>query len=146
MVTVGWASKLYYNSAAYDTPTWVEIPIARDVKVTMTADEADVTTRGALGWKQMIQGLRELSFEFQIVHDPEDEVWEYLRSAFWSNTPIDLWAADQVYSDADAQGPRGVCAVFGFDKNEALSEGVVHDLVAKNTYSEDPPTWHENPS
>lgn len=145
-VQVGYAHKLYYNSASYDTPTWVEIPLAKDVKIVLAADEADVSTRGGGGWKAFKQGLKEMSFEFAALRDTTSAVWGVLQARFFSGADIDLWATDVAYTEVEAQGPRAVCNLFKFDENESLSEGVANDVVAKPTYSDDPPVWWENPS
>jgi len=145
-IAVGYAHKLYYNSASYDTPTWVEVPIAKDVKITLAADEADVSTRGGGGWKAFKQGLKEMSFEFSVLRDPESTPWMYLQAAFFAGSSVDFWATDLAEDEGEAQGPRAVCELFKFDQNEALSEGVANDVVAKPTYGDDPPTYYENPS
>lgn len=143
--SVGFNQKLYYNAGTYDSPSWVEIDIVKDNKVPNSAGEADVTTRSGGGYSQKKQGLKELSFEFNILYDPESTVFEYLRDAFIDGTPVDLWASDLEDGEEGAQGPRAVCELFKFDKGEALADGVMVDIVAKPTYTNPPtpPTWFE---
>lgn len=140
---VGLSQYLYINSATYGSPTWGAVPIVKDCKIPMAADEADVSTRGNGGWKASKQALKSMSFEFQIVYDPGAATFETLRDAFLNGTALDLWASDLAEDAEDAQGPRAVCEVFKFDKSENLGDPVMVDVVAKPTYSANPPAWHE---
>jgi len=143
-VVLGLSAKLYRNTGTYDTPTWQEITLVKDVKLTLSKGEADATTRAAGGWKQSVATLKEASLELELVWDPSDQSLTALRDAYLNNTPVDLAVMDgpmQPGTGKTSQGLRALWDVFSFDRNEPLEEVLTVSVTLKPTYGA-APTWH----
>ena len=57
-IPLGYQAKAYINTSTTNTPSWTEISIIRNVTLNLEKGEADVTTRGAKGWKEVLPTLR----------------------------------------------------------------------------------------
>ena len=69
---LGKDAKLYQGAADADLATLTEMGNVRNAKVTMTAGEADVSTRANAGWKATAPTQRECTLEFEMVWKPGD--------------------------------------------------------------------------
>lgn len=139
------AHYLYRNTSDYESPDWSAIEIVKDVKIPQSAREADFSTRGGGGFEATEPTLQALSFEFNIVKDPDDENYAALLSAYQNRTAVDLWASDFAEDDSEntPEGQRAVCKIVKFDEGQALADGVMIDVVAKPCYAPGtPPSWH----
>lgn len=117
-------------------PVWkwaglVEIGNVRDVTLTLESGEADVSTRGAQGWRATAPTLRECTVEFQMVWRPNDPVFEAIKSAYLDGSPIALAVLDRKRGMSCAQGPLGDFSITNFSRNEALEEAILADVTAK---------------
>ena len=107
-----------------------ELSNVKDVTLTMTAAEADITTRANQGWKATAPTLKECSVEFQMQHKPGDTGFAAIRAAFLDSTVVDL----KVLTDTEAnsgEGPHGKFAVTGFTRNEALADAINYSVTCK---------------
>ena len=68
-IPLGYQAKAYINTATSGTPTWTEVDIIRNVTLNLEKGEADVTTRGAQGWKEVLPTLKEASIDTELVWD-----------------------------------------------------------------------------
>ncbi len=139
---VGLSCKLYLNGGTYASPSWGEIDNAKDVTLNLEAGEADVSTRGGGGWREMLQALKDGSIEFELVYDGSDSNFASLQSAFFNGTAIDVVALDGDSATSGNQGLRMTAVVTGFTRNEPLEEGVTVSVVIKPTPNTDSaPEW-----
>lgn len=142
-VKLGLACKLFRNSGVtYGSPTWVEVKIVKDVTIPLEDEEADATTRGALGWEQIEPAIRKSGLEFQIVWDSADTNVQAILTAYLNRTKLDLAALDGAASGEGAQGLRAVMKVTKFARNEPLNGVVVIDVTIKPCFEiTNPPVW-----
>jgi hypothetical protein len=135
--------RIYKNTASWASPTWVvrNDPV-KEVTLNLSAGEADVSTRGGGGWKQMITTLKDASIDIQLQWDPADTFCQELLDAFTGGTSLDLKVMDG--ADPAAVGgtaPEGLRALFGvvsFNRSEPLEEGITVDVTIKPTTGQTP--------
>lgn len=141
-VQIGQTRFIAYNSNTYESPTWVEIDLTKDCKVTMSHGESDASFRGYGGFSAMEPGLTSLSFEFNIIEDRASSVYTALRTAFLAKTSLDIFASNTDPTTGSPTGPRATCKVFKFDAGETLGDVVTIDVVLKPCYSSHAPEWY----
>jgi hypothetical protein len=143
-VKLGLDAKLYLCAAGIGgTPTWTEVTRAKDVTLTVSKGEADVSTRGGGGWKATVGTLKDASIEFELVYDPADEAFELLRDAFLDGTALGLAAMDGVITAVGSQGLWADCAILKFDRKEPLEQALTVSVSAKPTLTANAPLWKE---
>lgn len=127
---LGMNAGLYQGAAGAAMPS-TEVTHVRDLTLTLEAGEADVTTRGNSGWRATAPTLRECTVEFQLIWQPDDPVFDALKSAFLAGTLVGLAVLDQKVIEPGAQGIWGDFAITGFSRGEALEEAITADVTAK---------------
>lgn len=133
--------KLYYNSdTPYDnTPTWVEVTNVRDLTVNLEKALADASTRGST-FRQQVGTLKDLSVDFQMVHDPSDTARTAFEGAFYSDADVELLVLDGSIATVGSAGIRFLAQVSKFTENQALEDVGLDDVTVVPTYSStDPP-------
>ena len=141
-VKLGSEAKLYFSAAGIgETPDWTLVTNVKDLTLNVEQGEADVTTRGAGGWKATIGTLKDAVIEFEMVWDTADEGFEAIRDAFFGGTLIGLAVMDGDIEEAGSEGLWADCAILKFDRSEALEEAITVSVTAKPTYSANPPQW-----
>lgn len=138
---LGMEGKLYRNTGTYAAPVWDEVTTVKDLTLNLEKGEADVTTRANGGWRATIGTLKDASIEFQLVWDSLDASFDAIRTAFFSNTPIEFAVMDGDITNAANEGLRATFDIFNFTRNEALEEAIVVDVTIKPTYSANAPAW-----
>ncbi|MBM4019871.1 MAG: hypothetical protein FJ288_16375 [Planctomycetes bacterium] len=146
-VKQGGEMKLYWCAEGIGgTPTWTELAIVQDVKLSTSKGEADVTTRAAGGWKQTVGTLVDASIEFEMPWDTEDDGFQAVKDAYFGGTLIGLCLADDALGEggtfpAGTEVFRADCAILKFDRSEPLDGAVTVAVTAKPTYSANPPVY-----
>ena len=138
---LGLEGKLYYNAGSYDTPDWKEMKNAKDVTLNLEKGEADITTRGARGWKAAVGTLKEGSVELEMVWDTEDEGFTALQNAWFGDTPVEMAVMDGPITASGSQGLRATMSVISFSRKEPLEEAMTASISIKPTYAEHAPEW-----
>lgn len=110
-----------------------------DVTINMESGEADVTSRAADGWEQVLAGLKTASIEFEVIWDSADTGVQALRQSFENGTAIYVAAMDDLLSTGNGWTFHGVVMQFG--RTEALREGMKCPVVIKPTYGNNPPAY-----
>jgi len=136
---LGHEAKLYRNTGTFDVPVWTEIDNVRDLTRSLEKGEADVTTRANAGWTATTGALKDLSLEFQMVYDPEDENVTALEDAYFDGDQIEFAIMDGDINVTDNKGVRATMEVFNFSQAEALAEAILIDVSLKPTYADNPP-------
>lgn len=124
---LGLEAKLYYGGAGSTATT--ELTNVKDLTLNLQAGEADITTRGAAGWKVSLAALKEGSLEFTMVWDPSDAGFAAISNAFFSGEAIALAALD-------GEGGSGLDADFmitQFNRSEPLEDAITVSVTAKPT-------------
>lgn len=133
---IGLDAKLYYNSATYASPTWVEIDDAQDVTLTIEASEGEVKRRAST-FTEYIAALKDASIEFDLVNDASSSVQTALSNAFFNRTAIEVLALDGDVEDTGSEGLRMTCAVTNWSRNEPLEEVLTRSVTLRPTPNED---------
>ena len=130
-------AKAYFGTAGSTASTVVDN--IRDITLNLTKDEADVTTRGANGWKLTVGTLKDGSVDTSIVWDDADAFFTAIKTAYFNDTPIVMLFLDKV----SGQGLDADFSVTNFTRNESLAEAITADITLKPTYSTRYPEWVE---
>lgn len=137
--------KLYYNAATYVSPSWQEVTIARDVTLSRTKGEADVSNRGSR-FKKRKATLIDASITTEFVWDPDNPDFAAFQQAFDNDEPIEVLALDGGVDVPGSQGLRAFMDVFKFDRTEPLEGAVMAAIDLKPTYDTDhEPAWYTVP-
>ena len=146
-VVLGLNGKAYRNvGGTYAAPTWSLIDNIRDVTLNLEKGEADVTTRGAQGWRLKAFTLKEGTLDFQMVWDTGDADFTAFKDAYFNDTPILCWFADGLAATTGSQGLKAWFSVGNFTRNEQLEEAMLVDVSLAPTFvSGEPPTWYVVP-
>ena len=98
-----------------------EVKNVQDVTVTLSAGEADVTTRGNRGWRQTVPTLRECTIEFTMLYLPSDATFAALHAAFESGDTVDV----------SVEGISGKFGVTNFSYEQPLEDAVKVNVTLK---------------
>jgi len=150
---LGLDAKLYYLTTG-TRATWPasgapmnldEIGNVRDVTLSVSTSEADVTTRGNNGWKAVVAALKDASIDFEMVWDDADTAFTAIKDAFMATppTPIAFAVLDQSKDTVGAQGLWADCIVSKFDKSEPLEDAQKVAVTIRPTFSAVAPEWAE---
>jgi len=142
---LGLKGKTYRNTGTYETPVWTEMKNIKDLSLKMEKGEADATTRGNNGWEAVISSLKKGSLEWAMVYDTDDPDFTALHTAWFADTPIEFAVMDGDITTSGSQGLRASMEVFGFGREEQLTEAMEVPITAKPTYSDHPPAWYTVP-
>ncbi len=130
---------LYYNTATYASPTWVEIPRARNITVNDGPALADVEFHGSQNTSQ-IPGYSAFNGSFEYVRRittaaTPDEVYDDLKAASEGGAIVDMLHLNQnrVESDGttvnpDAIGWRAPCILGQFAETANGGDPVVASI------------------
>lgn len=118
-----------------------EITNVRDVTVSLTKSEADVTTRGSGGFRLTRGALKDASVSFEMVWDPADTHFAALQTAFFANTSVALAFLDGSSATVGSQGLWADFEVMEFEKSEPLEGAQMVSVTLKTTYSAVAPEW-----
>jgi hypothetical protein len=141
-VKLGLDAKLYYCVAGIGgTPTWTLLANVKNVTLSLTKGEADVTTRANNGWKATAGTLKEGSIEFEMVWDTDDAGFTAIQSAYFGNSLIGLAVMDGPVATVGSQGLWADCMITDFSRDEPLEDAISVKVTAKPTYSENAPIW-----
>ena len=146
---LGFNAKLYRNTAwpgVYNPPVWDEVPNVRDLTLNGETAEADVTTRGAAGWRQRVATLKDGSITFQMVYDNTDLDYQAFRDAWLNGDTLDVWAASGANDQSSSEGLRSIVQVFNFSRSEELENALLVDVTLNPTFDANPPVWLTGPS
>ena len=136
-IRLGLDAKLYYGVKGSTASTVMDN--VKDVTLGLTQAEADVTTRGANGWRLTVGTLKEGTVDFQMVQDTADAGFNAIKDAFFDNDAIALLVLD----GTNGSGLDADFSVTSFTRNEALEDALTVDVSVKPTYSTRAPAWVE---
>lgn len=117
MAIVGLECKLFYGPAGSTAST--EATNVKDVRLNLEKGSADVTTRGANGWRMNRATLKDASLEFEVEYKKADAFFTSLQAAYLGKDGIALLPGDDTGEGLDADWD---VTAFGID--QALEEGV----------------------
>jgi len=113
----GHEGKLYVSEDGIGAPSWVEVLLARNVKLTPSHTELDVSTRGGGGWKQTALGLTDVTIDVELLYDPEDEPTILIEAAFVTKAVIGLADTSKGILVSGSRVFQADCVVSKFDRS-----------------------------
>lgn len=126
MATLGLSCKIFRGTAGSQAQT--EMKNVINVTLNLNTTEADTTTRGSNGWRSTTPGLLEASIDFEMLHDPADKDYIAIKTAYFTRTPIAIFATDGNGSGLDTDA-----FVTSFTRDEPLAEAVKYSVTIKPT-------------
>ena len=137
---LGRKAKLYRNTGSYDSPTWSEVTLVRDLTLNLTKAEADASTRGSDGWEEVIGGLKSASVSFGLKYVEDNTDLIAFEEAFHADGTIELAIMSGGITTAGSRGLRATFEVFEFTRNEQQNETMSADVTIKPSgQAENPP-------
>ena len=129
---LGMDAKLYYGDdllSALVTPatnSWNELDNCMDVNLSLTAGEAEITTRANSGWKATAATLKEGSIDFEMIWKPADADpgFTAIQEAWIGGTELSLMCLDGDEGTSDNQGLASNFVVTNFTRTEPLAEAI----------------------
>lgn len=128
---LGKNAKLYYNSATFGSPTWVEISYVSKVKAAlkwgraMNATRASTVNRGG-------KTVGDLSIDFTVEQDLTNAAFLLIWAAVISgSTTMDLMILNASNSTNGARGFRGDMDLYSVDDDQAIENVLVWDIHAE---------------
>lgn len=128
-----------YAGAAGSTPA-TEIKDVKDLSITLTQGEIDVTTRTAQGWKATAPGLREAEISFDLLCGASSTEAKTFLNAYKGNGYVAIKVVDKstdglVTFEAD-------CMIADCSMEQNLEDAIKLSIKAKPTVYDDtrPPT------
>jgi TP901-1 family phage major tail protein len=128
---LGMKAEILQGAADAELSAMTAMTNTKDVTLTMEAGEADITTRGNSGWRATAPTLRSCSAEFQQIWKPGDAGFEAIKTAFLTNSTIELAILDGPHGESGSQGPKGQFSITNFSRNEPLEEAITVSVTAK---------------
>jgi len=101
-----------------------EVTRIRDLTLSLTASEVDITTRADDGWRARRAGLREWGAEFELLAVSGDIVWDSLENAFTEGSNLTATIADYL-----GHSVSGTVYVTSFTRNEPLDGAVTANVT-----------------
>ena len=132
---LGLSAKLYINTGSYSSPTWTVINNCTDVTLSLSRATADVTTRGASGFRLQVGTLAEGTTSFEMIYDTADTNYTTLQSAFLNLTPVDMAVAFGVITTTGTQYFRASFSITKFEITQPLEDAVKASVEITPTYN-----------
>jgi hypothetical protein len=145
---LGLDCKAYRNTSSWESPTWVEVENIKDLTLPLTKGEWEASLRSGNGVEEFIGTLKSFGVDFNLKWDPQnDPDCEALLDVYLDvEDYVDVLILDGPITTSGSQGPRYLADVFGFQRNENLTEGVMTDVNLKPSAKRGAthvPYWHE---
>jgi hypothetical protein len=129
MANAGLDNKLYYNSATYNSPTWVAMPAVQNLGVSITKTKAAVKSRNSI-FEKNIEGLIAFELKFGYVRDVDPTIYAVFKAASMTRgTIIDMAVANGTIATSGTIYTRMQCHVFGDDHKEDLEDTPMDDFT-----------------
>lgn len=141
---LGFKGKLYRNTATYANPTWDEIANARDVTLTMEADEAEATRRVDGGFRTVLQGLEDLTVEAEMPFDYSDLDFKAIFDVHAARGSIEVLVLDGPVAPLAGETTAGVrltATVTRIQEAQPLGEVSMASITFKPAPAANPPSF-----
>lgn len=137
----------FNNTGVILTPVWASDPIEiiQEENVNLEMGLADVTTRGANGFRLQRGTLIEGSVDMTILYDTASTDFDLFKEAFFDRTQILLAIVDGDLRTAGSyQGLHSAFNVTNFSQPRPLEEAVTVDITLTldvEAATDEPPRW-----
>lgn len=140
MTRLGLNGKLYRNTGTFGSPSWAEVSNVRDLTLSDSMSEADVTRRASGGWRETVVTLREASIDFDMVNVSGDTQLAAIRSAYNSRAAVEFAIMDGDIAVAGSRGIRATCQVVKFELSQELENAQMYSITIKPSPAANPPS------
>ena len=130
---MGKDAKLYRNTGTNASPTWNEIPNCRDLNVSDSMTDVDVSARDGNGFAMSDVGLQTLELTFQMIGDYSDADFVALREGYYNRAAIQFAVASGAIATAGTQYLKFVGKIISFERGEELDGVTMYDVTIKPT-------------
>lgn len=138
---VGVNQALFHNSGTYGTPTWGEVTLAKNVKLSLQKSMAEMKTRAST-WISNLPAMKSVAIEFDLLADTSVAIFNTLRDAWINDTLVDLAVCDDAaIATSGADYFRAQCYLRTFDVDQQLEEGETISVTADLAYTSNAPAW-----
>jgi hypothetical protein len=134
-IRLGFQCKMYYGTAG--APAATEMGNVGDAEFNLTKTEADVTTRGNLGWEAVVGVIKQGEVSWDMIWDTDDAAFAFVLNAWLNDTPV----AMKILDGPGGHGLDADFSVIDIGRSEPLKEAVKAKLKVKPTYSTRAPAW-----
>lgn len=125
---------VYRNTGTYVSPTWTLMRNIKDLSGPDSKTEGDASIRGSfIAMKEPT--LQEVSFEFDMVHDPADLDFLAVEGAYEGNTTIELAMADGPIATPGTRYRRYTLKVFDWSRGENLADVATRHATLKPSFT-----------
>ncbi|MEN6387118.1 MAG: hypothetical protein ABFD79_18215 [Phycisphaerales bacterium] len=131
---LGINAKLYYGTNDAELSAMTEASNVKDLTVSVSAGEADISTRANQGWRATAATLRECELSWTMNWKPGDAFFTAIKTAMLTSTTVCLAALTGLKEgegSAGSSGPHGNFSITKFDRKEGLEEAITVDVTAK---------------
>ena len=126
-IKIGLEAKLLYGTAGTTGAT--EADNVKDVSLNLESGSADITTRGARGWRVKVATLKEGTVEFGMNYDPENTFCALVMQNFLNNTAMAFFVSDGSGNGLDAD-----FSLTGCSMEQPLEDAISISVTAEPTY------------
>lgn len=106
-VKTGVASRLYYNTGTYASPTWTNVALVKDVSPSLPWEKAEAGSRESRA-KMYVKTRADLSIDVTMRSDNANTPYNAFRTAACApGTVVDVLCLDGALADEGAHGYRG---------------------------------------
>jgi len=128
---LGITSKLYYNnSGVYAAPTWVEVDLIENLKITAAWNEGEASAR-----REQVQVFEptnmNLSLEGRIRKEITDVTYLFFRLMHNTRSLIDILVLDGPRTVNGSDGFRFNAKIHGWDEDQALQNVLFKEFALK---------------
>jgi hypothetical protein len=140
MTKIGLNAKTYRNTGTFAAPVWSEIKNIRDMTLSDSMGEADVTRRASGGFREMFPTLREAAIEFDMVNVAADTDISTIATNYTNRTTFEIAVMDGAIATSGSRGVRMTVAVFKFERSEELENVQMYSVSMKACPATNPPS------
>ena len=132
---VGVNQALFYNSATYASPTWVEVAAAIDVALDITRTMAEIKARSSI-WIGHLPAMAEAPLTFDMIGDTSLTPFNVIRDAVIAGTLVDFAVCDDAaIATSGADYFRADYYLDSFGLKQGLEDGEKVDVKGVLAYS-----------
>jgi hypothetical protein len=128
---LGINAKLYWGADDTVLGSLTEATNVKDLTVSVSAGEADISTRANSGWRATVSTLRECELSFTMNWKQGDSFFNAVKTAALNSTTLCLAALTGAKDAQYSSGPHGNFAITKFERKEGLEEAITVDVTAK---------------
>ena len=128
---LGMNAKAYVETSSTGLANLTEMSNVTNVQLSLSAGEADVTTRANSGWRATAATLREATATFDMVWKTDDAGFSAIKTAFLTSDTLEMAFLTGAVAVADSEGPYGTWSITGFDEGQPLEEAITVSVTCK---------------